>query len=1182
MSINNELSKIYNQSDIKEHAKKKSMWGGSFDPSPHSEYVYDDGKERFIQKTIVYADSLYKNYDEIIVNVVDVWIKHKTLTKEYRVTKCVIDFDKKTGYITIFNNGQGIPIDIVKDIKGEPIYIPQLISTEFLAGSNNENDESRITGGVNGIGMTMVNNNSKHFILKTTDLKRKKYYTQECHNRLDIIETPVIISRNSMQISDIHKKGGTTVKFLPAYDIYKFDINKNYDDLNSLFKARAIQISAHTNIDVIYNGENVLPGANKMKTFAKMFMDEYIHLCIKHPIHNWDVIVGLSNQDKFQSLSIINGVCVKTGNHLNYIRDHVIDNIKHKVEKIVKKYREYKKSMIQNNLFIIISGNIPNPSFDSQTKTNISGSINKYKDYTIGKTYIAKIWKFMEPVIIEQYTINNTKKKISKISTSGIKKYKAAKYVGKEPCTVLICEGDSAESMTRTALVSPDVDLNYNYFGTFNIGGVPINARTKSNEYIDSNNCIAYRRQKMLIDNERWSSFEKIMNLNHEYTYTSDKEFNTIAYTSVVMAVDQDLDGVGQICGLILSNIHRFWPALISRGVCKHLETPIIRAYPKKINNDVVSFYTDEQYRTWAESKNTDDYEIKYYKGLATHNDAEAIHMFRNYHKSLHTFTLDDMSNEMFNIYYGDSAELRRKELVKEKEKIKINNLTISCTNHLQTHTKDFQLDNIKRKLPNIYDGLNPSRRKILCASRKRFINNNKEVKVFQLASYVAEHMNYHHGVVSLESTIVNMAQNYVGSNNTPLLLPLSQFGTRMKGGKDSGASRYIKTKLNSELVSALFKDDDDYVIEYTSDEGVYNEPVHYMPIAPYILMESIQLPASGWKYCGYSRSWSSIYNNILQMFHSKKNETKYNITPMPFQAMNWNGELRYTNNGNISQLWSMGTYLYDEKKNTVEITELPYKIWNQTYTDSLETKKHVIDINDMSSKLQIDIKVKLKPDAFDDIQKMYKKGHIEFDVIEEYLGLKTNIDQNLNVIKDGSVEEYKDYESIIIDWFNARYTTYKKRFERLIIIIKLRIMYMKEVIKFVDNHSKYNFSVLDEDTANKILKNDKYIRFNKTLLDNPKFTPINKIEELVCGNNHKTTYNYLYAIGPKQRMQNAREVRSKKLKELEEYYKHITGPDIILYTWRKELNDLNNIIVKAQSHEQGWLYSERSAKFKN
>ena len=64
MIVDTELSKQYYQCDIKEHAKKKSMWGGSFEPSDHEEYILVDGC--FKPQVIRYADSLNKNFDEIL------------------------------------------------------------------------------------------------------------------------------------------------------------------------------------------------------------------------------------------------------------------------------------------------------------------------------------------------------------------------------------------------------------------------------------------------------------------------------------------------------------------------------------------------------------------------------------------------------------------------------------------------------------------------------------------------------------------------------------------------------------------------------------------------------------------------------------------------------------------------------------------------------------------------------------------------------------------------------------------------------------------------------------------------------------------------------------------------------------------------------------------------------------
>lgn len=67
-----------------------------------------------------------------------------------------------------------------------------------------------------------------------------------------------------------------------------------------------------------------------------------------------------------------------------------------------------------------------------------------------------------------------------------------------------------------------------------------------------------------------------------------------------------------------------------------------------------------------------------------------------------------------------------------------------------------YELENIKRSLPSMIDGLKPSQRKILFACFKR--NLTSPMKVSQLSGYVGEHASYHHGEQSLNAAIVNLA----------------------------------------------------------------------------------------------------------------------------------------------------------------------------------------------------------------------------------------------------------------------------------------------------------------------------------------------------------------------------------------------------------------------------------------
>ena len=71
------------------------------------------------------------------------------------------------------------------------------------------------------------------------------------------------------------------------------------------------------------------------------------------------------------------------------------------------------------------------------------------------------------------------------------------------------------------------------------------------------------------------------------------------------------------------------------------------------------------------------------------------------------------------------------------------------------------------------------------------------EIKVAQLSGYCCEQTAYHHGEASLQSTIIKMSHNFIGSYNINLLQPIGQFGTRHSGGDDAASPRYIFTNLD-------------------------------------------------------------------------------------------------------------------------------------------------------------------------------------------------------------------------------------------------------------------------------------------------------------------------------------------------------------------------------------------------
>ena len=142
-----------------------------------------------------------------------------------------------------------------------------------------------------------------------------------------------------------------------------------------------------------------------------------------------------------------------------------------------------------------------------------------------------------------------------------------------------------------------------------------------------------------------------------------------------------------------------------------------------------------------------------------------------------------------------------------------------------------------------------------------------------QLSGYVAEHSAYHHGEVSLQMTIVSMAQNFVGSNNINLLLPIGQFGTRIMGGKDSASARYIFTSL-SPVTRHLFPESDDPVLNYQEEEGQMIEPDHYLPIIPLALINGAEGIGTGWSTFIPQHSPRSVVENIRRIMRGEPYQT--------------------------------------------------------------------------------------------------------------------------------------------------------------------------------------------------------------------------------------------------------------------------------------------------------------------
>jgi len=243
----------------------------------------------------------------------------------------------------------------------------------------------------------------------------------------------------------------------------------------------------------------------------------------------------------------------------------------------------------------------------------------------------------------------------------------------------------------------------------------------------------------------------------------------------------------------------------------------------------------------------------------------------------------------------------------------------------------NFSLADLKRSIAHVADGLKPSQRKVMYACFQK--NLTGEMKVAQLAAFVAEKSAYHHGEVSLAETIVKLANDYTGSNNINLLEPCGQFGTRLMGGKDASQTRYIFTRLTPEA-RTLFDPRDDAILNYLDDDGRAIEPDFYMPTMPMVLVNGTEGIGTGFSCYVPPFNPTDIKKNIMNILNGKS------IERMKPWFRGFKGKVFEQDDGSwITQgVWS-------SVGRTIKVSELPPGRWTQDYKEHLDmlTEKKVI-----------------------------------------------------------------------------------------------------------------------------------------------------------------------------------------------------------------------------------------------
>lgn len=1004
------VERVYQKKTQLEHILlRPDTYIGTVEPITQQMWVFDE-EIGMNQREITYVPGLYKIFDEILVNAAD------NKQRDKNMTGIKITIDPESNTISIWNNGKGIPVVEHKD---EKMYVPALIFGHLLTSSNYDDDEKKVTGGRNGYGAKLCNIFSTKFTVETACKEYRHSFKQTWQNNMTKTTEP--------KIKFFDGEDFTCVTFQP--DLAKFKMEKLDKDIVALLTRRAYDVAGSCRgVKVSLNGKK-LP-VNGFRSYVDLYVKDKLDetgvalKVVNETVNDrWEVCLTMSEKG-FQQISFVNSIATtKGGRHIDYVVDQIVAKLIEVVKKKNKAGVTVKPFQVKNHIWVFVNALIENPSFDSQTKENMTLQTKSFgskcvlsEKFVRAATNCGIVESILNWVKFKAQTQLN--KKCSSVKHSkikGIPKLDDANDAGgkhSSECTLILTEGDSAKSLAVSGLGV----IGRDRYGVFPLRGKILNVREATH--------------KQIMENAEINNIIKIVGLQYKKSYDDAESLRSLRYGRIMIMTDQDQDG-SHIKGLLINFFHHNWPSLLKHTFLEEFITPIVKATK---NKQELAFYSLPEFEEWKkQTENYKTWHIKYYKGLGTSTSKEAKEYFADMEKHRITFRYSGAEDDAaITLAFSKKKTDDRKEwltnFMEDRRQRRMHGLPeqylygnqarhLSYNDFINKELILFSNSDNERSIPSLVDGLKPGQRKVLFTCLKR--NDKREVKVAQLAGSVAEMSAYHHGEQALMMTIVNLAQNFVGSNNVNILQPLGQFGTRINGGKDAASPRYIFTML-SPLAKLLFPAVDFNLLKFLYDDNQKVEPEWYIPIIPMLLVNGAEGIGTGWACKIPNYDPREIVNNINRLLNHQ------DPLPMLPSYKNFKGVIHEL--GQNQFLVSGEVSVID--KNTIEITELPVRTWTQAYKESVlepmlqGTDKTPALINDYKE-YHTDTTVKFVVRMSEE-----KLAQAEAVGLHKVFKLQSSLTCNSMVLFDhmGCLKRYDSVQDILKEFFELRLHYYKLR----------------------------------------------------------------------------------------------------------------------------------------------------------
>lgn len=521
------------------------------------------------------------------------------------------------GFVRIADNGRGIPIGL----HSSGVPTPRVVFTKLNAGGKFDNNVYKASGGLHGVGASVVNALSSKLVL--TIYRDGKIYRDGFEKGIPIVEP-----RIEEQIYPELSQTGTCVTFKPDDSIFK-DANFKVDAL----KIRLHQLAyLNPGLTIEFTDERTSKPV-KAKYYETRGLQGYVESMISSKLGKVvgysgtvegddgeiqvEVAFAYSNSFSSHTYSFCNNIYnSEEGSHVSGFRlamTSYMNRMAKELGILKPKDPNFVGEDVRTGLTAVISVHHPNPRFEGQTKTKLdnqdasravsqvtSTAIQEY--YAKHQSELKSILKLIQKAA--KVRLNTIKTKENMIST---KKRFSFESNGKlancgsreaEKCELFIVEGDSAAGSAKTG-------RNRDYQAILPIRGKILNVEKATKAKI-----LANAEIKTLI---------YALNCGFSQGYGKDFNIDNLRYHKIILLTDADVDG-SHIDTLLLTLFYRLMPELIYAGHVYVAVPPLYCATGKRGKKTYI--YNDKELEVYR--RDHSGFTLQRYKGLGE-MDAEQL-----------------------------------------------------------------------------------------------------------------------------------------------------------------------------------------------------------------------------------------------------------------------------------------------------------------------------------------------------------------------------------------------------------------------------------------------------------------------------------------------------------------------------------------------------------------------------